>query len=168
MKTGLSFKKKNVVLGIDPGIATTGWSVVEKNKGDAHLLGCGVIRTKTSLSYSSRLHTIYDNLKKIVLKYKPNILSLEQVFFAKNVKTAINVGEARGIAILIASQYHMDIAQYSPTGVKQALTGYGRAPKQQVQKIVKALLNLDKIPFPDDIADALAIALCHLYTKDIG
>ncbi|HLV09576.1 MAG TPA: crossover junction endodeoxyribonuclease RuvC [Halanaerobiales bacterium] len=150
-----------LILGIDPGLAIVGYSLVEKkgNKLKAH--DFGVIRTAADLSNVDRLNQIYSQLTSIIKEYQPNDMAVEKLYFNQNVKTAIKVGQARGVILLTGAQSDLNVAEYTPLQVKQAVVGYGRADKQQVQQMVKALLNMVNIPKPDDAADALAISICH-------
>lgn len=158
--------KNVVVLGIDPGTATLGWGIIRRTEKVAYKVEAyGCIKTDRRNLFPRRLEEIYKELGKIIKKYKPDIAAIEQLFFAKNVKTAITVGEARGVAILAAVEANLPVAEYTPLQVKQSLVGYGRAEKEQMQKMLKVLLGLKDIPKPDDAADALAIALCHLNSQ---
>lgn len=154
-------EKLSIILGIDPGIADTGFGVIEKT--DSHRLTCldyGSIKTKAKTELAERLEIINQELNKIIKKYKPGLIAVEQLFFCKNVKTALVVGQARGVILLTARQSKIPTVEFTPLQVKQAVSSYGQAPKMQVQKMVKLLLNLKEIPKPDDAADALAIAIC--------
>lgn len=150
-----------LILGIDPGLAIVGYSLVEKNANRYRVCDYGVIRTKAGQVNSNRLNQIYNKLVEIIERYKPDEMAVEELFFNKNVKTAIEVGQARGVILLTGAQSNILVAEYTPLQVKQAVVGYGRASKQQVQQMIKALLNLEDIPKPDDAADALAVAICH-------
>ncbi len=155
-----------IILGIDPGLATMGYALIKVlSNGQPAVIDYGCIETKKSQTFPERLLIIYCDLKKIIEKYHPDKVSIESVYFAKNAKTAIKVGEARGVAVLAAAESKKPVFEFTPLQVKQALTGYGQASKQQIQKMVKTILNLKDIPKPDDAADALAIALCCLQTK---
>lgn len=158
-------KNKRIVLGIDPGIAITGYGLVTIEKNKPELLACGAITSAAHEPFGQRLHKIHTALKKIIKKYQPDEVAIEELFFAKNAKTAIKVGQARGVAWLAAWQCHVPIREFTPLQVKQAITGYGFAPKIQIQKMIKLLLALKTTPQPDDIADALAIAICSAQTK---
>jgi crossover junction endodeoxyribonuclease RuvC len=158
-----------VVLGIDPGIATLGWGIINRTEEVTYKVEAyGCINTDSRSLFSRRLEEIHKKLSKVIKKYEPDIAAIEQLFFAKNVKTAISVGEARGVAILAAVQANLPVAEYTPLQVKQALVGYGRAEKKQMQKMLKILLGLKDIPQPDDAADALAVALCHLNSQKMA
>lgn len=149
------------ILGIDPGIADTGYGVIQKDKsGNLSCIDYGSIKTKAGTEMAGRLEIINKELAKIIKKYKPNLIAVEQLFFCKNAKTALIVGQARGVVMLTASQNKIPIVEFTPLQVKQAVSSYGKASKMQVQKMVKLLLNLNEIPKPDDAADALAIAIC--------
>lgn len=148
-----------IILGIDPGIGRTGWGVVEKEKGKTKMIAYGCIETPAKTSLESRLLILHKELTKIIKQYQPNMAAVEKLFFNTNVTTAIEVGEARGVVILTLGLGGVEYKSFTPLQVKQAVAGYGRADKIQVQKMVKALLHLDKVPQPDDAADALAISL---------
>jgi len=151
------------VLGIDPGIATTGYGLVRANQaGNPELVAYGVLSTCATSSTSKRLANLYDQLQSIIQQYKPSECALEKLFFKKNIKTAMTVSEARGVIALCLSQAGFEPTEYTPNEVKQSVTSNGNASKAQVQEMVKFLLNLEHIPKPDDAADALAIAICHL------
>ncbi len=158
-----------VVLGIDPGIATLGWGIINRTEEVTYKVEAyGCIKTDKSTLFSRRLEEIHKKLSKIIKKYEPDIAAIEQLFFVKNVKTAISVAEARGVAILAAAEANLPVAEYTPLQVKQSLVGYGRAEKKQMQKMLKILLGLKDMPKPDDAADALAIALCHLNSQKMA
>lgn len=150
-----------IILGIDPGYAIVGWGVIEAKNGRFRPIACGDIRTpaKTPLAY--RLSMIYEDLNRIIEKYKPEQLAIEELFFNTNITTGIAVAEARGVILLAAEQHGLKIAEYTPLQVKQAVVGYGLAEKHQVIAMVTSLLGLREAPKPDDTADALAVALCH-------
>lgn len=152
------------ILGLDPGTATTGYGVIKKTKGSLKVIGYGCITTKKGLPTAERLKKINEDLIELIKKYRPNIVAVEDIFFFKNLKTAVKVSQARGVLLLTASQAEISIAEYTPLQIKVATTSYGRAAKSQVQRMVKLLLGLDKIPKPDDAADALAVAICHANT----
>lgn len=147
------------ILGIDPGTATTGFGIIDSEKGNLKYVAAGVITTPATEEMSRRLVTIYDELTELISEYKPDHLALELLYFAANVTTAMSVGQARGVVLLAGSQAHLSLAEYTPLQVKQALTGYGRATKSQIQQMVKTILKLPAIPSPDDAADGLAIAI---------
>ncbi len=154
-----------IVLGIDPGIAIMGYGVIEFNGNKVKVLENGVITTSSKTETPKRLEILYDNLDNIIKEYKPDEFAIEELFFNQNVKTAITVGHARGIQVLCAQQNNIDIYEYTPLQIKQAITGYGRASKKQMQMTITSLLNLRSIPKPDDAADALSVALCHILSQ---
>ncbi len=151
-----------IILGIDPGIADTGWGAVEDKGGKLKCLGYGSIKTKAGLPTADRLVIIAAELKKIIKQFAPDAVAIEELFFAKNVKTAMVVGQARGVILLAVQQAALPIAEFKPTQVKQAVAAYGAAGKAQVQKMVALILGLKELPRPDDAADALAMAICGL------
>ncbi|HHV27776.1 crossover junction endodeoxyribonuclease RuvC [Anaerosalibacter bizertensis] len=150
-----------IILGIDPGIAIVGYGVIECKGNRFKALDYGAITTEANIPFTERIRIIYDDMTTLIDKYNPTDLAIEELFFNKNVKTAIKVGQARGVEILAAVHKGLNIYEYTPLQVKQGVVGYGRAEKRQVQEMVKMLLNLKEIPKPDDAADALALALCH-------
>lgn len=149
------------ILGIDPGIAIVGYGIIEKNANKYKHIAYDAILTKAHTPLEQRLQIIYNKICEILDEYKPDAVSVEELFFNNNAKTAFSVGQARGVVLLAAVQRGIPIFEYTPLQVKQALTGYGRADKNQIQHMVKSLLCLESIPKPDDVADALAIAICH-------
>lgn len=148
-----------IILGIDPGYAITGYGVIEKTGSKYKYITHGAITTDSKLDFQERLKITHEELDKIIKQYKPEMFGIEELFFAKNTKTAINVAQSRGVIILTALQNKLKISEYTPLQIKQAMTGYGRADKNQIQQMVKIILNLKQIPKPDDAADALAIAI---------
>ncbi len=152
------------VLGIDPGTAITGYGVVEGESDSLILTTYGAITTPASQPLSQRLQQIYRELRALIAEWRPDSGAVEELFFSKNVRTALAVGQARGVALLALSDAGLSIQEYKPAEVKQAVAGYGAAPKEQVQAMVQLLLGLDDIPRPDDAADALAVAICHLHS----
>lgn len=156
------------VLGIDPGTATVGWAVICEKKGKLMPVAYGHISTSSKKRTAERLEEIANDLEKIVRKHKPEEAAVEDIFFFKNLKTAVKVSEARGAILLTLENLNIKIASYTPLQLKQSLTGYGRAEKKQIQIMVKNILNLKNIPKPDDTADALAIAICHLNSRKIN
>jgi crossover junction endodeoxyribonuclease RuvC len=157
-----------VIIGIDPGMARLGWGVVVKEgAGVIKLIAYGVIETPAKQNTNTRLLTLHNELKKIIGNFQPNQVGIEKLFFGKNAKTAMMVGEARGVALLTVSQFDLPIQEYTPAEVKIAITGYGNADKRQMQEMVKQTLALPKIPQPDDAADALAVALTVAFTNRI-
>ena len=155
-----------LVLGIDPGIGTTGYGVVgEDARGDVALVAYGAIETQPGAPMPERLQRLYNEMTAVLHQHQPESVAVEQLFFGRNVTTAIMVGQARGVALLAAAQAGLQVYEYKPAEVKQALTGYGNADKRQMQEMVKLLLQLDHVPRPDDAADAVAIAVCHLHSQ---
>ncbi len=155
-----------LVLGIDPGIAICGYGVVEEQRnGDLSMLAHGVIETPKTDAVPKRLHTIHTELTALMRQWQPAEVAVEELFFATNAKTAIVVGQARGVVLLTLFECGAEIHEYTPLQVKQAVSGYGQADKKQMQEMVRLLLRLDKIPKPDDAADALAIAITHLQSR---
>jgi len=151
---------KKIIIGFDPGLADTGFGVIEENGNRLVNICYGTIKTPAKTSLESRLETIYLAVKKLIKTHKPNLISIERLFFSRNVSTALIVGQARGVILLAAAQARIPIIEFTPNEVKQAVSSYGAASKQQIQKMVKVLLQLEVIPKPDDAADALAIAIC--------
>ena len=149
------------ILGIDPGYGIVGWGVIEKRAYSFVPVAYGAIQTPAKTPMDFRLNMIFDELNRIIEKYKPDDLAVEELFFNTNITTGILVAQARGIILLSAHKHGLRIGEYTPLQVKQAVVGYGRAEKKQVMTMVTSLLKLDEIPKPDDTADALAIALCH-------
>lgn len=156
------------VLGLDPGTATTGWAVIEEKKGKLVPLAFGHISTPKNTAESKRLLEINRDVLKVIRKYKPQEAAVEKLFFFKNKKTIIAVGQSRGSLLLTLEENRVKVFGYTPLQVKQALTGYGRAEKKQVQLMVKNILNLKSIPQPDDTADAIAIAVCHIHSRKLN
>lgn len=156
-----------IILGIDPGYAILGWGVIEKTGNRFRTLDFGAVTTRKEMAMPDRLEVLYDGLREIIEDYKPDVASIEKLFFNTNTTTAINVGQARGVAILACIKGGLDVVEYTPLEIKQALVGYGRAEKQQIQFMVKTLLNLKTVPKPDDTADALAAAVCHGHMADV-
>lgn len=153
------------IIGIDPGVAITGYAVIEESESDFTCITSGCIRTNKDLPSAARLEAIYNQVFELISKYKPHSLAVEKIFFSKNVRTAFQVGEARGVIILAAAGSGLDLFEYTPLQVKQAVAGYGKAEKAQVQKMVQMLLKLPQKPSVDDEADAMAVALCHLQNR---
>ena len=152
------------VIGIDPGTAITGWGVVEGDGNDLQMMAAGVVTTAAGTPLPQRLQIIYTDLTALIKKWQPESSAIEELFFSKNAKTALAVGHGRGVAMLALANANLPIAEYKPLEVKQAITGYGGADKQQIQQMVKLLLSLEDIPPRDDAADALAIAICHIHS----
>lgn len=150
-----------LIMGIDPGIAILGYGLVEYKGNSFKTIDYGAVTTAAGTPMSERLSIIYCQLTELLVKYKPDAFAAEELFFNKNIKTALIVGHARGVAVVAAANLGIPIFEYTPLQVKQAITGYGRADKKQMQQMVKILLNLKEVPKPDDVADALAVAICH-------
>ncbi len=154
--------RAKIILGIDPGIADTGYGIIKAEGSHLTCLAYGSIKTSTQTDLISRLESLHQELDKIIKKFRPDYSAVEQLFFNKNVKTALIVGQARGVALLTLKQNKLPVFEYTPAQVKSAVAAYGQASKLQVQKMVKLILNLKELPRPDDAADALAIAICAL------
>ena len=158
-----------IILGIDPGYGTMGYGIIEKKpNGDTVAIDYGVVNTPKDETFPVRLAMLEEGLNRIYAKFKPEEISVEELFFSKNVTTGLQVAHARGVILLSAVKYCGKLFEYTPNEIKQALTGYGRADKVQMMHVVTSLLHLDKIPRPDDAADALAVALCHAHTSRFG
>ena len=149
------------ILGIDPGTGITGFGVIDVKDGKYKLVDAGVIRTKAHTPQQERLEIIHDGIKELIGDHKPQIMSIEKLFFTNNITTAMTVSEARGVVLLCAQQAEMQMYEYTPLQIKQSITGYGKADKQQVQEMVRVLMNLKEVPKPDDCADAIAAAITH-------
>lgn len=152
------------IIGIDPGTGILGFGVIDVNGQAVQLVDAGVIRTPVKEDDAVRLQTIYEELTDIIVNTKPTIMSVEKLFFARNVTTAMTVAQARGVVLLCGRQAGLDIFEYTPMQIKQAVSGYGKADKKQMQEMVRILLKLEVTPKPDDCADALAAALTHSFT----
>ena len=153
-----------IILGIDPGTAITGYGVVQTERnGRLRVLGYGSICTLANERTENRLKIIYDEVTKVIDEFSPECMAIEQLFFNQNVRTALAVGQARGVIILAGCNRQLKIGEYTPLQVKQAVTGQGRAPKDQVGFMIRVLLGLPEVPRPDDVADALAVAICHAH-----
>lgn len=150
-----------IILGIDPGYAIIGWGVLEYKANKFRVMDYGAITTDAHTPFPLRLQTIYTEMNMIFDKYHPEVMSMEKLFYNNNAKTVIDVAQARGVITLSAQLHRVEIYEYTPLQVKQSVTGYGRAVKKQVQEMTRLILNLEKIPKPDDTADALAMAICH-------
>lgn len=158
-----------IIVGFDPGLATLGYGVIKKElKKKPEMIDYGIISTPKDMNLPDRLTLIEKGVKQVIEKFRPDEIAIEELFFAKNVKTGIAVAHARGVLLLTATKECCKIFEYTPLQIKQALTGYGRADKPQMQKMVKTLLGLKAIPRPDDAADALAVALTHAQTNKLG
>ena len=152
------------ILGIDPGFAITGYSIIDYIGNKFQLIDSGAVTTKAGEAFPERLSKLYTDINIIIDQYKPDAISVEELFFNNNVKTAINVAQARGIILVAGCQKQIPTYEYTPLQVKQAVVGYGRADKMQVQKMVKTILKVDKLPKLDDITDSMAIAICHAHS----
>ncbi len=158
-----------IIVGFDPGIATLGYGVISvDNRGKSEMVDYGIVSTPKEENLAVRLCMLEKGIKQIIEKFKPDEIAVEELFFAKNVKTGIAVAHARGVILLTATKECGKLFEYTPLQIKQALTGYGRADKNQIQQMVKTTLRLKSIPRPDDAADALAVALCHAQTNKLG
>ncbi len=157
-----------IIMGIDPGFAITGFGVVKYEGNKFSVLDYGAVTTEASMKLSQRLLILSNRLEELIDIHKPDAISIEELFFNKNIKTALTVGHGRGVAVLAAAKSGVDIFEYTPLQVKQSVVGYGRAEKAQIQQMVKAILNLKEIPKPDDVADALAVAICHGNSHRMG
>lgn len=154
-----------VVLGIDPGTATTGYGVVgQTTRGDYTLVACGVFRTQPSTPMHLRLREIFEDMQALIGEFHPDEVAVEKLFFGRNVTNAISVGQARGVILVVAALEGLNVVEYTPAEIKQSISGYGNAEKRQMQEMVQRTLNLAEPPHPDDAADGVAIALCHLQT----
>ena len=153
-----------IILGIDPGLAIVGWGVVDYSASHFKVLGYGALETPAGMPTEERLLMIYDGIKELIFKYRPEQIAVEELFFNTNITTGIRVAEARGVIIMCAHRHEVKVFEYTPLQVKQAVVGFGRAEKKQVITMVTTLLGLSKPPKPDDTADALAIAICHAHT----
>jgi crossover junction endodeoxyribonuclease RuvC len=157
-----------LVIGIDPGTAITGFGLVQENPdGSLTAVKFGVIQTYPHVDMPQRLLELHRSLNEILLLHRPESGAVEKLFFQRNVRTALSVGQARGVALLALAEQKLPVAEYSPLEVKQAVAGYGGADKNQVQQMVRALLGLEDVPRPDDAADALAVAICHLHASKV-
>jgi crossover junction endodeoxyribonuclease RuvC len=153
-----------LVLGIDPGTAITGYGLVREDQAGLALVDYGVVTTPAGQPLPDRLQTIYQGLQEVVARYQPRIAAVEELFFSRNARTALSVGHARGVTLLALADAGLSIHEYKPLEIKQAVAGYGGADKRQVQEMVRMLLDLDHVPKPDDAADAVAVAVCHIHS----
>lgn len=160
-------KKEETILGIDPGYGRIGWALLKEHGNDLEMLDYGCFETPMSKKPEDRLLMIYEQVKNLMAKFSPTVVSIEELFFGRNVTTAFQVGKAHGVVNLAASQANIPIVYYTPAHVKMSVAGYGNADKSQIQKMVKSILHLKEIPKPDDAADALAIALTYSFRKNI-
>lgn len=152
------------ILGIDPGIGRMGWGIVVKEKGKVAAVAFDCLETPATLDLPKRLQLVHAEVTRLIQLYNPDVMSIEDLFFSKNAKTAFAVGQARGVTLLAASEHNIPVIVYTPPAIKSAITGYGKADKKQIGEMVKMTLHLSKVPTPDDTADALAIALTHAFT----
>ena len=153
-----------IVLGIDPGIAIVGYGIIKYNNNSFEVLSYGAITTPAKTKLSSRIKIIHDDINELIRKYDIEAMAIEELFFNKNVKTAIDVSHARGVIMVSAVNNNIPVYEYTPLQVKQGVVGYGRAEKSQIQEMVKVILNLNSIPKPADVADGLALAICHCHS----
>ncbi len=153
-----------LVLGIDPGTAITGFGLVREDQAGLALVDYGVITTPAGQPLPERLQTIYQGLRDVVTQHRPRTAAVEELFFSRNARTALSVGHARGVTLLALADAGLSIHEYKPLEIKQAVAGYGGADKRQVQEMVRMLLDLDHVPQPDDAADAVAVAVCHIHS----
>ena len=156
------------ILGIDPGIAIVGYGIVDKEGNRYKTIAYDAVTTRAHTPLEERLEKVYNGVDEIIKTYKPDAMSIEELFFNNNAKTAIAVGQARGVILLAAVNKNVPVFEYTPLQVKQAIVGYGRAEKKQVQLMTKTMLGLNEIPKPDDVADALALAICHAHSYNPG
>ncbi|HOV25305.1 MAG TPA: crossover junction endodeoxyribonuclease RuvC [Pseudobacteroides sp.] len=156
-----------IIMGIDPGVAITGYGIVKYEGNKFSVIDYGAATTEANVVLPKRLLKLNGMLEDLIIKYKPDFVAVEELFFNKNIKTALTVGHGRGVALLAAARLGVEVFEYTPLQVKQAVAGYGRADKSQVQQMVKVILNLDGIPKPDDVADALAVAICHGHSYNV-
>lgn len=153
------------ILGIDPGYAIVGYGVLDYRSNHFGIVDFGAITTPAGMDFGRRLEIIYDEMQELIEKTKPEAMAIEKLFYNTNAKTVIDVGQARGVLLLAAQKNHLPVYEYTPLQVKQSVVGYGRAEKKQVQEMMRLMLHLDKVPKPDDTADALAMAICHAHTS---
>jgi crossover junction endodeoxyribonuclease RuvC len=156
------------VFGIDPGSERTGYGCVETDGSRHRILTCGAVRAPVTAPFSDRLFAIHTRLVELLVEYRPDAVAVESIFYAANVRSALKLGHARGVAMLAAAQAGLPVVEYTPSEIKRAVVGYGRAEKHQVQHMVKLLLALPAVPSPHDAADALAVAICHLHSRVIA
>lgn len=154
-----------IILGIDPGYAIVGWGVLDYRNNHFSVVDYGAILTDAGTPFNERLEKIYDSLNALIEKYNPEAMSVEKVFYNSNAKTVIDVSQARGVIMLAAQKNKLPVFEYTPLQVKQSVVGYGRAEKKQIQEMTRRILNLEKVPKPDDTADALAMAICHAHAS---
>lgn len=155
------------VLGIDPGVASTGWGIILSDEGDLSHVAHGLIKTTPQKCHEERLDQIYTEIKEVIEEFQPDSAAVEKLFFCKNIKTAMGVGEARGVVLLALYQEGLAFREFTPLEIKDAVCGYGNASKRQVQEMVKNILFMEEIPKPDDAADGLAVAICSSSVSNI-
>ena len=153
------------VFGIDPGSERTGYGCIESSGSRHRLVICGSLSAPSRATFPEKLHTIHAGLRSLLQRHRPDCVAIEDIFYARNVRSALKLGHARGVALLAASQSSIAVVEYSPAEIKRAVVGYGRAEKTQVQEMIRLLLGLESKPSPHDVADALAVAVCHLHTS---
>lgn len=153
-------KEQMRILGIDPGTGILGFGVIQYDKNKTQLIDAGIIRTQIRQADSDRLLTIFEELNQLIKELKPQVMAIEKLFFSQNITTAMSVSQARGIVLLLGKQHNLELYEYTPNEIKQALTGYGKADKKQMQAMVRLTLGLKELPKPDDAADAIATAIC--------
>jgi crossover junction endodeoxyribonuclease RuvC len=153
-----------LVLGIDPGLATTGYGLVRENEQGLQAIAYGIVTTRPDQALTERLQTLYRELSALIAQHRPDTAAVEELFFSRNVRTAMSVGQARGVALLALADAGLSVTEYTPLTIKQSISGYGGADKHQMQMMVQRLLDLNDVPRPDDAADALAVAICHLHS----
>lgn len=154
-----------IILGIDPGYAIVGYGIIDYTNNHFTVLDYGAITTPAGMDFNRRLEIIHDELEMIIMKHKPDCMAIEKLFYNTNAKTVIDVAQARGVILFTAQKHGLNVSEYTPLQVKQSVVGYGRAEKKQVQEMMRIMLKLEKIPKPDDTADALAMAICHAHTS---
>lgn len=154
-----------IILGIDPGYAIVGWGVIDYTANRFSVIDYGAVTTEAKMPFNRRLEMVFDGVSEIITRYRPSALAIEKLFYNTNAKTVIDVAQSRGVINLAAVKNGVEIFEYTPLQVKQSVVGYGRAEKKQVQEMTRVILKLDKIPKPDDTADALAMAICHAHAS---
>ena len=154
-----------IILGIDPGYAIVGYGLIDYTNNHFTVLDYGAITTPAGMDFNKRLEIIHDELELIILKHKPDCMAIEKLFYNTNAKTVIDVAQARGVILFTAQKHGLEVSEYTPLQVKQSVVGYGRAEKKQVQEMMRIMLKLEKVPKPDDTADALAMAICHAHSS---
>ncbi len=160
-------EKETIILGIDPGTAITGWGIIKDGRKEMEVVAYGCIETSKNKTDVERLKETAKDLQAIIKEYKPDEMAIEELFFFKNLKTAIKVAQSRGVLMFVTAKQKIPVAEYTPLQIKQALTGYGRADKKQMQTMVQSILKLKTVPKPDDAADALAVAICHQQSRKL-